>query len=71
MQGQLTEAQRRYDTAQNVMQILRRVDWESTRGRMGVVIDYLKEEDQQMNALPELRKQVRRPLSHMRVPSTI
>ncbi|EIW54642.1 uncharacterized protein TRAVEDRAFT_73832 [Trametes versicolor FP-101664 SS1] len=58
VQGQLAEAQQRYDTAQNVIKIMHRADWESTRSRMGVVIDYLKEEDQQMNALPELRKQL-------------
>lgn len=60
VQGKLANAQKRLNAAQTTMEICRKIDWETTTSRFDAVLRFLKKEQKEMGALPELRKLVRR-----------
>ncbi|EIW52115.1 uncharacterized protein TRAVEDRAFT_54089 [Trametes versicolor FP-101664 SS1] len=56
VQGKLANAQKRLNAAQTSMEICGKIDWETTTSRFGAVLRFLKKEQKEMGALPELRK---------------
>ncbi|KAL1944935.1 hypothetical protein VTO73DRAFT_2555 [Trametes versicolor] len=56
VQGKLANGQKRLNAAQTTMEICRKIDWETTTSRFDAVLRFLKKEQKEMGALPELRK---------------